>query len=74
MGGNQWKPGKARFNSPRILLDSGARSSIILGKHTQKLLKKKTKLVGWSTQGCDFNTNFTTKVYTVLPELDVKKM
>ena len=29
--------GKARLNLLKILLDSGLRSSIVLGKHTQKL-------------------------------------
>ena len=32
--------GKAKLNSPLIILDSAASSSIVLGKHTQKLRKK----------------------------------
>ena len=32
--------GKSKFHSPRILLNSGVSSSIVLGKHTNKLTKK----------------------------------
>ena len=53
---------KAKFNFPRIILDYGASSSIILGKHMQKLRKKMTKTVRWSTQGGDFYTNYTSKL------------
>ena len=63
--------GKVKFNSLRILLYSGARYSIIIGKHTKKMRKNKARLVRWVTQVCEFNTSFTTKVEIVLPELDV---
>ena len=54
--------GKAKFNSLKIILDSGARYSIIIGKYAQKLRNKITKLVHWSTQEGNFNTNYTSKV------------
>ena len=53
---------KVRFNLLRIQLDSGATSSIVLGKYTQKMLKKKIKTVHCSTQGDHFNNNYTSKV------------
>ena len=43
--------GKDRFNSLRILLDSGARLSVVT---TWKNFKKITKPVCWSTQGGKF--------------------
>ena len=48
--------GKSKLNSLRILLDFGSKPSIILGKHTQKLIKEHI------TQGGDLNTKFTSKV------------
>ena len=54
-------------------MDSGASSSVVLGKHTQKLRHKKTQPVKWSTQGGDFLTTYKTNVELVLPELDVTK-
>ena len=38
------------FNSLIIIMDSRTNSSIVLGIHTQKIKKKITKLVPWSTQ------------------------
>ena len=43
--------GKAKFDSLRILLDSGDISYIILFKHTQKTRNKMTKPFRWNTQG-----------------------
>ena len=60
-------------DSIRILLDSGASSSIVLGKQTQKLRHKKTQPVKWSTQGGDFLTTYKTNVELLLPELDIIK-
>ena len=54
--------GKAKFDSLRILLYSGSISSIVIGKHTQKLRNKMTKSVYWSTQGGDFHTSSKIKV------------
>ena len=54
--------GKAEFNLPRIILDYGSRSSIILGKHIQKLREETTKPVCWSKQGGYFNTNYKSKL------------
>ena len=54
--------GKSKFNSLRIILYSVSISSIILGKNMKKLQNKMINTVFWSTQGCDFNTNHTSKV------------
>ena len=40
---------KVRFHSLMILLDSGTLSSIVLGKHTKKFQKKRTKMICCST-------------------------
>ena len=42
--------GKAKFHSLKILLDSGASSYILPGKHTQNMRNKKTTPVWWKTQ------------------------
>ena len=52
--------GKAKYYTIRILLDSGASYSRVLGKHTQKLRHKNTQPVKWSTQGGDFLTTHKT--------------
>ena len=65
--------GKAKFNSLMIVLKFGAIYSIYLGKHMQKLRKKMTKSVRWSTQGGDLHTNSKSKVENLLHELDVTK-
>ena len=49
--------GTAKFDPLRIILDSGASSSIIIGKHMQQFQKKKTNWVHWITQGGGFNTH-----------------
>ena len=41
--------GKAKYCTLRILLDSGPRSLVVLGKNTTKLRHKKTQPVKWST-------------------------
>ena len=65
--------GKAKFNSLRILLDPGTSSSFVLGKHTQKLQKRITKSVIWSTKAADFHKNSKINVETSSPKLDAKK-
>ena len=40
----------------------------------QKLRKKMTKLVRWSTQGGDFHTNSKSKAQIILPKLDVTEI
>ena len=54
--------GNAKFNSLKIILVYKTITSIILGKNLQKFWKKTTKKFRWSTQGGDFNTNYTSKV------------
>ena len=61
--------GKDKCNSLRILLYSGARYSIVLVKHAQKLHKKMTKSVRCITQGGDFHTSSKSKVEIVLTKL-----
>ena len=53
---------KAKYRTLRILMNSGAISSILLGKHTHKLRHKNTQPVKWSTQGGDFLTTYKTTV------------
>ena len=60
---------KDRLNLLRSPLYSGAISLIILGKYAKTLRNKKTKTVYWIIQGDDFNTNSTSKVLNVLPEI-----
>ena len=43
--------GRDKFNSLEILLYSGARFSVVLCIHMQKLWKKHTAPVTWKTQG-----------------------
>ena len=62
LGEMNYRLGKARFKSLRILLDSGCNSSIVLGKHTPKFRKKNTKPVHWKTQGRKFHRNYKSKV------------
>ena len=61
--------GRVKFKSLLVLLDSGNISYTILGKHTQKLHKKTTKSVRWSTHAADFHTNLKIKVDIVPPKL-----
>ena len=65
--------GKVKFNSLGILLNYGSISFIIIGIYEHKFLKKDTNQVCWITQGCDFNNNCTSKVGTLLPNIDARK-
>ena len=65
--------GKAKFNWLSIIIYSGAISSIIPGKYTQKLQDKITKPVYWSTKVDYFNTSYNIQVDIVLYELDATK-
>ena len=51
----------SRLNSLRILLNSGASSSIVQGKYF-KMRNKNTQTVTWSTECDDFQTTHTTNV------------
>ena len=66
--------GNSKFNSIRILLDYEASSSNILGKHAQKMRKKKFNTVQYSTHRGDFYTNYISKVEKVMPKLSVIKI
>ena len=65
--------GKAKFNSIRIVLYTGDRSSIIIGKYMKKLRDKMIKTVRWSTQGGDFNATFNINIEIIMTELDMVK-
>ena len=65
--------GKSKYCKLSIPLDSGVISSIVLGKHKQKLCHKNTQPVKWSTKGGDFLTTYKTNVELVLTELDATK-
>ena len=66
--------GKSKYSTLRIILDSGAISLVVLGKNTQKLCRKNTQPVKWSTQGGDFLTTYTKNADFVLLELDSTKI
>ena len=66
--------GKDNFNSIIIILDSKSISSTMLGKHILKLQKKKSKHILCSTQWGYLNNSFTSKVKTVLSDIDVTKI
>ena len=54
-------------------MDSGASSSIVIRKQTQKLRHKKTQSVKWITHSSDFLTTYKTNLELVLPELEATK-
>ena len=58
LGSVNGRLGKAKYRTIRIIMDSGASSSIVLGKHTQTLRQKNTQTVKWSAQGGDFITTY----------------
>ena len=62
--------GKEKLAPLRILLDSGATSSIILGKWTKKLRNKPAKTTSWNTKGGTFKTNLKCKIQFSLPEFN----
>ena len=62
VGVNNCRLGKAKFHPLKNLLDSGARSSIVLGKRAQNLRKENTTPVHWKTQGDEFQTKHKSKV------------
>ena len=64
--------GKVGFHLLRDILYSMAIYYIVIGKH-QKTRNKMTQPVKWSTQGSDFQKNYTTNVEFIPPELDAKK-
>ena len=66
--------GKSRFNSLLIFLDYREISSILIGKHTQKLWNKNTNPVHWNTQGGEFQMKYTTNAEIILPELGEMKI
>ena len=67
-------PGKVKFKSLSIILDSRSISSIIWGKHMQKLRNINIKQVCCSTQGSDLYSTYISKVDILLSELDAKIM
>ena len=73
LGNANIRLGKAKYRTLRILLDSGASSSIVLGKKTQKLRHKNTLPVKWRTQFGDFLTIYKPNVELVLSELGTTK-
>ena len=73
IGNTNGRLGKAKFCTLRILLDSGASFSIVIGKHTHKLRHKNTQPVKWSTKGSDVLTTCKTNAELVQPELDATK-
>ena len=66
--------GKTKFHSLKILLHSIVISSIVIGKHTKNMCKKKTTPFRCKTQGGKFQTKHQSDVEILLPELDATKI
>ena len=66
--------GKSKLSNLRILLDSGASSTILSGKYAKKLRQKTTKPQKWVTQAGTIQTNQKAKVELILPEFDGTKL
>ena len=61
--------GKPKYQQIRILLDSGASSTIVNEKFVKNLRLKKSDETDWSTMAGNFRTNTKCKILFKLPEL-----
>ena len=68
-GGINTSLGKAKFQQIKILLDSGASSTIINEKFVKNLQLEKSEETSWSTMARNFNTNTKCKILFKLPKL-----
>ena len=68
-GAMQRKRGKPTGTQIKILLDSGASSTIVKKMLTTKLKTKKDPSTVWNTASGNFTTNKRCKVHVLLPEL-----
>ena len=74
VGAMNHRLGKAKLSNLRILLDSGASSTILSGKYAKKLRRKTTKPQKWVTQAGTIQTNQKAKIELILPEFDATKI
>ena len=65
--------GRVKINLLRVILDSGASSSVRICKHTQKWRNKNIKKVRLSTQGDYFNANNTIRAEILQYEIYATK-
>ena len=61
--------GKPKFEQVKILADSGASSTIVAKKFTEKLRLQSISETAWSTMAGNFSTNSKCKLLFKLPEL-----
>ena len=61
--------GKPKFEQIKILADSGASSTIVAKKFTEKLRLQSTSETAWSTMAGNFSTSSKCKLLFTLPEL-----
>ena len=60
---------RVKFKDFRILLDSGCRSTILMGRIVKKLSPEEDSVMQWHTQDGNINTNLKVKVDLPLPPL-----
>ena len=65
--------GNQKYQSVRILFDSGSSGTLVSHKHVRKLKQIQTKTTKWSTKSGSFQTNKRCKVELILPELHQDK-
>ena len=57
----------------RVLIDTGASATVILGEHCSKLKLKSTAATTWTTKAGTFTTNRKVKLTFLLPEFNQSK-
>ena len=58
----------------RVLIDTGASASVILGEHCKRLKMKVAPLTRWTTKAGTFNTTRRVQVKLLLPEFNQNKI
>jgi transposase InsO family protein len=64
---------KTQTRALRVLVDTGASASVIIGEHCTKLKIKTTPTTTWSTKAGTFTTNKRARLQFVLPEFHQTK-
>ena len=57
----------------RVLVDTGASATVVLGEHCAKLKTKSTSTTKWTTKAGTFTTNHKVKLKFLLPEFNQTK-
>ena len=63
------RKGRAKFESFRIILDSGCSSTTVMVTMVKKLHSEKYAVMQWHTQAGKITTNIKVKIYLILPAL-----